>query len=117
MNTPHATALYKRHRFPAEIISHCVWLYYRFSRSYRDVEELMAERGVPLSHEAVRYWCRKFHIPPDFVVARGVSVGEGSSGLDLLCIRAPYSYELPQKKLRNINGLRFYHEIRWNLGS
>jgi hypothetical protein len=56
MNTPHATHLYKRHRFPAEIISHCVWLYYRFSLSYRDVEELMAERGVTLSHEAVRYW-------------------------------------------------------------
>jgi putative transposase len=60
MNTPHATSLYKRHRFPAEIISHCVWLYYRFSLSYRDVEELMAERGVLLSHEAVRYWCWKF---------------------------------------------------------
>jgi putative transposase len=56
MNTPHVIHLYKRHRFPAEIISHCVWLYYRFSLSYRDVEELIAERGVPLSHEAVRYW-------------------------------------------------------------
>src|SRR5918997_1272790 len=60
MNPPPATNPYKRHRFPAEIISHSVWLYYRFSRSYRDVEELMAERGVTLSHEAVRYWCRKF---------------------------------------------------------
>jgi putative transposase len=60
MNTPHATHLYKRHRFPAEIINHCVWLYHRFSLSYRDVEELRAERGVTLSHEAVRYWCRKF---------------------------------------------------------
>jgi putative transposase len=60
MNTPSSTNLYKRHRFPAEIISHSVWLYYRFSLSYRDVEELMAERGVTLSHEAVRYWCRKF---------------------------------------------------------
>ena len=60
MNPPPATNPYKRHRFPAEIISHSVWLYYRFSLSYRDVEELMAERGVTLSHEAVRYWCRKF---------------------------------------------------------
>jgi putative transposase len=51
---------YKRHRFPAEIISHCVWLYLRFCLSYRDVEELMAERGVLLTYEAVRYWCRKF---------------------------------------------------------
>jgi putative transposase len=60
MNTRPAINPYKRHRFPAEIISHSVWLYYRFSLSYRDVEELMVERGVPLSHEAVRYWCRKF---------------------------------------------------------
>jgi putative transposase len=60
MNTSPTPDLYKRHRFPVEIISHCIWLYYRFSLSYRDVEELMAERGVPLSHEAVRYWCRKF---------------------------------------------------------
>jgi putative transposase len=49
-----------RHRFPAEIISHCVWLYFRFSLSYRDGQEMMAERGVVVSHEAVRYWGRKF---------------------------------------------------------
>ena len=60
MNTRHATDLYKHHRFPVEIISHCMWLYDRFSLSYRNVEELMAERGVTLSHEAVRYWWRKF---------------------------------------------------------
>jgi putative transposase len=60
MNTPLPTHLYQRHRFPAEIISHCVWLYFRFCLSYRDVEELMAERGVILTYEAVRYWCRKF---------------------------------------------------------
>ncbi len=60
MNTPPAPNPYKRHRFPAEIISHCVWLYCRFCLSYRDVEELMAERGVMLTYEAVRYWCQKF---------------------------------------------------------
>jgi putative transposase len=60
MNTSPATNLYKRHRFPAEIISQCVWLYFRFCLSYRDVEELMAARGVILTYEAVRYWCRKF---------------------------------------------------------
>jgi hypothetical protein len=43
---------YKRHRFPAEIISHGVWLYFRFCLSYRDVEELMAERGVMLTYDA-----------------------------------------------------------------
>jgi putative transposase len=60
MKTPPTSNPYKRHRFPAEIISHCVWRYFRFCLSYRDVEELMAARGVLLTYEAVRYWCRKF---------------------------------------------------------
>ena len=51
---------YKRHRFPPEIIAHAVWLYCRFARSYRDVEELLAARGVILTDETVRQWCRKF---------------------------------------------------------
>jgi putative transposase len=54
------TDLYKRHRFPTEIISHCVWLYHRFDMSFRAVEELMFERGVQLSYETVRRWCLKF---------------------------------------------------------
>jgi putative transposase len=52
--------LSKRHRFPGEIISHAVWLYFRFLLSYRDVEELLAERGIAVSYETVRRWCRKF---------------------------------------------------------
>ncbi len=55
-----ATSLYRRHRFPAEIINHCVWLYFRFALSYRDVEEIMAMRGVKLTYEAIREWCLKF---------------------------------------------------------
>ncbi len=51
---------YKRHRFPAEIIGHAVWLYFRFALSYRDVEELLAERGVIVTYETIRQWCRKF---------------------------------------------------------
>ena len=51
---------YHRHRFPSEIISHCVWLYYRFSLSYRDIELMMAERGLDLTYESIRYWCLKF---------------------------------------------------------
>jgi putative transposase len=51
---------YKGFRFPAEIISHCVWLYYRFALSFRDVEEMMLQRGVVVSHETVRQWCAKF---------------------------------------------------------
>ncbi len=53
-------ARYKRHRFPPEIIGHAVWLYFRFALSYRDVEELLAERGVILTDETVRQWCQKF---------------------------------------------------------
>jgi len=53
-------SLYHRHRFPSEIISHCVWLYFRFSLSFRDVEEMMASRGVSLTYETVREWSLKF---------------------------------------------------------
>jgi putative transposase len=49
-----------RHRFPAEIISHAVWLYHVFRLSLRDVELLLAERGVVVSYETVRRWCKKF---------------------------------------------------------
>jgi putative transposase len=59
--TPPATPnLYKHHRFPGEIISHAVWLYFRFPLSHRDVEELLFVRGVIVSYEAIRKWCRKF---------------------------------------------------------
>src|SRR5580692_4726985 len=49
-----------RHRFPAEIIGHAVWLYHVFSLSLRDVELLLAERGIVVSYETVRRWCKKF---------------------------------------------------------
>ena len=49
-----------RHRFPAELISHAVWLYHIFSLSFRDVELLLAERGLIVSYESVRQWCLKF---------------------------------------------------------
>src|SRR4029453_14023373 len=51
---------YHRHRFPGEIIGHCLWLYFRFPLSFRDVEEMLAMRGVSLSCETVREWCLKF---------------------------------------------------------
>jgi putative transposase len=59
MRTP-PTHRYKNHRFPAEIISHGVWLYFRFCLSYRDVEELLFARGIMVTYESVRKWCRKF---------------------------------------------------------
>ena len=55
---------YLRHRFPPEIISHAVWLYHRYCLSFRDVEDLLAERGIIVSYETVRQWCRKFG--PDY---------------------------------------------------
>jgi hypothetical protein len=59
--TPLATSeRYKHHRFPGAIISHGVWLYSHFTLSYRDVQALLFERGVTVSHEAIHQWCRKF---------------------------------------------------------
>ena len=52
--------LYKHHQFPGEIISHAVWLYFRFPLSHRDVEELLFVRGIIVSYEAIRKRCRKF---------------------------------------------------------
>ena len=53
-------SLYKRHRFPSEIIQYAVWLYYRFNLSHRDIEDLLARRGVLVTHESIRLWCNKF---------------------------------------------------------
>ena len=55
---------YKGHRYPAEIIAHCVWLYHRFPLSFREVEELMLVRGVIVTYETIRQWCAKFG--PDY---------------------------------------------------
>jgi putative transposase len=60
MNTPKVDwPSYRGYRFPATVISHCVWLYFRFSLSYRDIEEMMAERGVVVGYESIREWCQK----------------------------------------------------------
>ena len=54
------TPNYRGYRFPPEIISHAVWLYHRFCLSLRDVEDLLAERGIMVTYEAIRLWCLKF---------------------------------------------------------
>jgi transposase-like protein len=51
---------FKRHRFPPDIICYGVWLYFRFTLSFRDVEELLAQRGIDVSYETVRCWAIKF---------------------------------------------------------
>ncbi len=58
--TTSARSRYAGHRLPPEVIGHAVWLYFRFPLSYRDVEELLAERGVIVTYETIRQWCRKF---------------------------------------------------------
>jgi len=63
---------YKRHRFPPAIISYAVWLYHRFNLSHRDIEDLLAERGIAVSYEAIRLWCAKFG--PEFT--KGLRCGE-----------------------------------------
>jgi putative transposase len=60
MTPPAHTERYKHHRFPGEIISPGVWLYYRFTLSYRDVQELLFERGIAVTYEAIRQWCLTF---------------------------------------------------------
>ena len=67
---------YRGHRFPPEIISHGVWLYHRFCLSFRDVEELLAKRGILVTYETVRQWCRKFG--PDY--ARKLKRRQGRLG-------------------------------------
>ncbi len=63
--------LYKGYRFPPEIISHCVWLYYRFGVSLPDVSEMMLARGIEVSYEAIRLWTLRFGMgTPDDCGAR-----------------------------------------------
>ncbi len=51
---------YKGHRYPGEIINHCAWLYFRFPLSFREVEELMPQRGVVVGYKTIRRWCATF---------------------------------------------------------
>ncbi|PWI06990.1 IS6 family transposase [Streptomyces sp. NWU339] len=100
---------YQGHRYPAEVISHCVWRYFRFPLSFREVEEPMLQRGVIVSHETIRRWCLKFgqsyanalrrrrarpgdkwHLDEVFVKINGVrhylwrAVGQDGTVLDIL---------------------------------
>ena len=67
---------YSGYRFPAEIISYAIWAYHRFCLSFRDVEDLLAERGIIVSYETIRLWCQKFG--PDY--ARKVKRRQGRLG-------------------------------------
>ena len=82
-----ARSRYRGHRFPPEIIGYAVWVYHRFCLSFRDVEDLLAERGISVSYEAIRQWCWKFG--PDY--ARRLKKKQGRLGdtwyLDELFVR------------------------------
>ena len=69
---------YARHRFPPDVLRHAVWLYLRFTLSYRDVEDLLVERGLDVSHEAIRRWVLKFGL--EFARNVCLSVEGGSRG-------------------------------------
>jgi putative transposase len=77
---------YRGYRFPPEIITYAVWLYPRFCLSFRDVEEILAERGVSVSYEGVRQWCLKF----GHTFAKRIRHRRGQLGdtwhLDELCV-------------------------------
>ena len=77
-----------RHRFPMTIIQHAVWLYHRFPLSYRDVQELLHQRGIQVSHETLREWCIKFGDPSSLTTcASGNPVGV-PAGISTRCVRA-----------------------------
>src|SRR5262252_9354011 len=84
---------YRRHRFPAEIIQHAIWLYVRFTLSYRDVEELLAERGLDISYETVRRWvpCHRANYSPRY------------RGYNLWYIRAPTRLWALSHRPRQVN--------------
>ena len=76
-----------RHRFPKSIIQYAVWLYHRFTLSYRDIEELLFQRGIQVSYETIRDWCNKF----DSTMTRGLRKREPQRGsrwhLDEVCVK------------------------------
>jgi hypothetical protein len=67
------SSIYKRYRFPAEIIQNAVWLYFRFNLSHRDIEDLLAQRGIVVSRESIRLWCNK--LGPKYAASSAILPG------------------------------------------
>lgn len=80
------TISFKRHRYSPEIIRHAVWLYARFTLSYRDVEDLLAERGLDISYETVRRWFLKFSTQIAFNLRHAQPTPSGYWHLDEMAI-------------------------------
>lgn len=123
---------YQGNRYPVEVISHCVWLYFRFPLSFREVEELMLQRGVIVSYETVRRWCLKFgqsyanalrrrrarpgdkwHLDEVFVKINGVrhylwrAVDQDGTVLDILV----------QNRRNKAAARRFFHRLLKGIGA
>src|SRR5215212_1506650 len=84
--TPVAKSPYAGYRFPGEVISHAVWLYFRFPLSLRMVEEMLAARGIDVSHETVRQWARKFGQEFANQIRRKLPGPGGKWHLDEVCL-------------------------------
>src|ERR687883_330816 len=136
MTPPADLERYKNHRFPGEIISHGVWLYYRFPLSYRDVQELLFERGIDVTHEAIRQWCLKFgqdyanqlkhrraqpgdkwHLDEVFLTINGKrhylwrAVDQDDNGLDIL-VQSRRNKQAAKKFFRKLlKGLRYVPRV------
>src|SRR5467141_1253992 len=107
MTTP-ARARYAGYRFPAEIIGHAVWLYFRFPLGLRMVEELLAARGIIVSHETVRQWARKFGQQFANQIRRRLPrVGSGRSATGV-CDPDVARHE--RRRIGAIDGGYFYHQ-------
>jgi len=86
----------KRHRFPPDVIRYAVWLYFRFTLSIRDAEELLAQRGIEVSREAVRCWVNKFGPLIAASLRRRKSPPTGRWHLDEMVVRIGGRSEAPQ---------------------
>ena len=82
-----SSPVYRGYRFPAEIIGDAVWLSFRFSLSFRDVEELLAERGIVVSYETIRQWTLKFGQPYANQLRRRRARPGDTWQLDEVCIK------------------------------
>ena len=100
-----AQSPYAGYRFPGEVISHAVWLYFRFPLSLRMVEEMLAARGIAVSHETVRQWARKFGQAFANQIRRRLPSPEDKWHLDEVCL-------LIRRYVRGSEGL-----VRPNLGT
>ena len=78
---------FKRHRFPADVIRQAVWLYLRFTMSFRDVEDLLAERGIDVSYETVRAWTMKFGLAFASNLKRSRTAPTGRWHLDEMVVK------------------------------